>query len=274
MPSRTNRTIVFLSVMPLLIAVCVHVASQTPIIIQRQQPQTPPPPPKPVTVPDAIGLVTSGDFSGPWLDMIARAKAVEAVPALKGQFLRVQNSDTKAHIASVLVRLGDRDEVYWDFLTDYATRAVEVNAPDLQHYDQEGKPLSDPSPAFIAWAGANQLTVNTAMQQEGHLEAAIIFLASTGDPRAAPLLRRGLLSSDYLIAANSAQGLAEAKDADSVPLIIDACRRAPPAWQGAIAQSLAYFDDPDAQRAVDQYVPKDMASALRAEHAKGKTPFR
>ena len=286
MSSKTNRAPVLLSAIAVFCAACAALSGQAPIIIQRP-PQTAPPAPKPLTTSDIIERVKSGDYSGVGLDMIARANATEAIPALEEQFAHAQDTepkvqtldakvpavDLKNHIASVLVRLGDRNEVYWDFLTENATRAVESDAPDIQHYDQEGKPFSDPSPAFVAWAESHHLSLEAAEEQGAHDLSAVIFLAETGDPRAVPLLRRGLLSSDYYIEAYAAQGLAEAKDADSVPLIVEACRRAPPAWKGGIAQWLVYFDDPDAQRAVDQYVPKDLARDLRAEHAKGKTPF-
>jgi hypothetical protein len=68
----------------------------------------------------------------------------------------------------------------------------------------------------------------------------------------------------------AAQGLAELQDKDSVPLIIEACKRAPAEAASVIAGSLVYFDDPDAQSAVDAYVSKDLAKLLREAKAQGK----
>lgn len=71
-----------------------------------------------------------------------------------------------------------------------------------------------------------------------------------------------------------ASGLAELQDKDSIALIIEACERAPAEAARVIAESLVYFDDPDAQRAVDQYIPKERAKILRDAKAHGKkTPL-
>jgi hypothetical protein len=65
-------------------------------------------------VADAIARVKSGQFSGVQVDLIARAQAVKAIPALKEQFTKVQDPLLKEKVAAALVRLGDQDESYWD----------------------------------------------------------------------------------------------------------------------------------------------------------------
>ena len=78
----------------------------------------------------------------------------------------------------------------------------------------------------------------------------------------------------YLTVQNNARLLAEIQDKDSIPLIIEACKRAPAAAAAVIAESLVYFDDTEAQRAVDMYVPKDRAKIIREAKAQGKkTPW-
>jgi hypothetical protein len=74
-------------------------------------------------VPDAVAKVKSGEFGGAHVDLITRAGAVEAIPVLKEQFVRVQDPLLKAKIAAALVRLGDKDDTYWDFLVKLATPA-------------------------------------------------------------------------------------------------------------------------------------------------------
>ena len=96
----------------------------------------------------------------------------------------------------------------------------------------------------------------------------------TGDPRAVPLLRQALSAPSYMMQTEAAYGLAAAQDGASIPLIIGACKRAPAEAASLIATSLAYFNDPEAQSAVDRYVPKDLAKALREARAGGKkTPW-
>jgi HEAT repeat protein len=77
-----------------------------------------------------------------------------------------------------------------------------------------------------------------------------------------------------MIEIAAAMGLAEIQDKDSIPLIIEACDRAPAEAASSIAEALVYFDDPEAQGAVGRYIRKDVAKALREERAQGKKkPF-
>jgi HEAT repeat protein len=106
------------------------------------------------------------------------------------------------------------------------------------------------------------------------MPSSMLFLGWTRDARAIPLLRRGLLSPNHQIEIVAAMELAKVGDKGSIPLIIDACRRAPADAAAAMAQSLVYFDDPAAQGAVDQYIPKDRAKMYREARAQGKNkPF-
>jgi hypothetical protein len=225
-------------------------------------------------VPDAIAKVKSGDFALVHVDLIAEAEAVEAIPDLEKQFPLCKDQLDKAKIAEALVKLGDKDDTYWDFLVQQATPAVDSDAPDLVNVDSQGKEVPGLSPEFIAWAKAHNSDPNDAAAEAAYIyPGKIALLGETGDRRAIPLLRRALLSLNYLIEANGARGLAEIQDKDSIILILDACKKAPAAAAGLIAESLVYFDDPQAQDAVDKYVPKVIAKDLREARTKGKTPF-
>jgi hypothetical protein len=202
------------------------------------------------------------------VDLIVRANAVEAIPILKEQFDHVEDQLTKVKIAAALVRLGDKDDKYWDFLVRLATRGVESNMPDLMSYDPQGKPISSPSPEFIVWAKAN--TIQSEEQMYLPL-AAVGQLGWSRDPRAVPLLRRALLSPNYQIEIFAALGLAEIGDQDSIPFIVEACKKAPAEPASVIARALVYFDDNSAQTAVDQFIPKDIAKIERDAKARGDT---
>ena len=80
-------------------------------------------------VPDAIAKVKSGEFGRGHVDLITRAGAVEAIPSLKEQFVRVQDPLLKPKIAAALVRLGDKDDTYWDFLVKLATPRLGKRCP-------------------------------------------------------------------------------------------------------------------------------------------------
>jgi hypothetical protein len=57
-------------------------------------------------------------------------------------------------------------------------------------------------------------------------------------------------------------GLVTLKDRDSIPLVVEACKRAPPAAAVAIAFSLLEFHDAEAQSAAEPYLPPDLVKAL------------
>ena len=226
-------------------------------------------------VPDAIAKVKSGEFAAVHVDMIATAGAVEAIPILKQQFLRVEDDPLlKAKIAAALVRLGDKDDAYWDFLVKFATPALQSDAPDFMSYDSRGKAVPGPSPEFVAWADAHNLPHAGLLEESVYmLPAGVGFLGWSRDARAIPLLRRALLSPNHMIQIFAAKGLAEIGDKDSIPLIIEACKNAPTDAAAVIAESLVYFDDNSAQSAVDQYIPKDQAKIYRDAKAHGRMPL-
>jgi len=223
----------------------------------------------PANVPDAIAKVKSGDFNGVHIAMIARAGAVEAIPILKQQFSRSQDPLIKSEIAAALVRLGVKDDTYWGLLVEGATPGLETDAPRVMRFDSQ----PGPSPEFVDWAKAHNITTDSALDTLYRSALAVALLAKTADPRGIPLLRRALLSPYFLTQAYAAEGLANIQDRESIPLIVEACKREPAAAAAVIAKSLVYFDDPEAQRAVDTYVPADMAKLYRKARADGKTPF-
>jgi hypothetical protein len=206
--------------------------------------------------------------------VIANAGAVQAIPALEEQFGRATDVTTKANIASGLVRLGDRDNTYWNFLLEQATLAVDSDVPD-PFYDSEGKIMDRQAPPELkAWAQAHNVPVNSAGLIAMHdLPGEVILLGASGDPRGIPLLRRALQSHNSLIVITAAEGLANIQDKDSIPLIIAACRWAPAVLAPVIARSLVYFDDPQAQSAVDTYMQKEDAKIAREAKASGHKPF-
>jgi HEAT repeat protein len=228
---------------------------------------------------DAIAKVKSGNFVLVHIDMIAKADAVEAIPALKEQFGRSNDPLVKGKIASALVRLGDKDNIYWDFVVTQATPALESDAPEFMNLDPQAKTGAGPSPEFIAWAKAHNVPPNgpngtAAEDAMVWFPGKVMLLGLTGDRRAIPLLRQALLSPNHMIEIAAANGLAEIQDKESIPLIIEACKKAPPAAAALIAEPLIYFDDIEAQSAVDTYIPKERAKILREAKAEGKkTPL-
>lgn len=80
------------------------------------------------------GEVYPADLNG-----LARAGAKHAMPAMKEQFAILKDDLLRQAIASALVRLGEKDSAYWDFLAANAKTAVEDDAPSPFLLDSNGK---------------------------------------------------------------------------------------------------------------------------------------
>jgi hypothetical protein len=235
-------------------------------------------PPSPTDIGKAIAAVEDGTFDLLDIRLIVRANAISEIPELEKQFSKTEDRKKKEVIASALMRLHAKDDSeYWNFLTKDATEAIEIDAPSLFAYNDDGQMAKEqPSQAFLQWAKDQKMDPQEGFQllYETY-PSSVLNLASAADPRAIPLLRRALLSHQGLIEVWGSAGLAQLRDRDSIPLILEACKRAPADTAAVIAQWLVVFDDRDAQDVFDHYVPKMMAEELRRMKAKGESinPF-
>lgn len=222
----------------------------------------------------AIARATSGDADIGDVEIIAEAGAVQAIPSLEEQFGRTTDVDTKDKIANGLVRLGDRDNTYWNYLLEQAMLALDSDIPDPLFSDPQGKTMDQISSELQAWAQAHNVSESTAFQSAMYdMPGKVLELAQTGDPRGIPFLRRALQSRNYMIAGWAAKGLVQIQDKDSIPLIIAACERVPKGYASEIAKSLIWFDDPRAQTAVDTYMSKEHAKIFRDARTQGMGVF-
>jgi hypothetical protein len=230
---------------------------------------------KPEELDTAVASFQMGSFDNEDLKTVARAGAAQRVlPALEQQFARATDIARQGIIAKALVRLGDQDNTYWNFLLQQATLAVDSDLPDPFH-DSHGKATGrQPSQEFMTWTQAHHVGLSTAVSSWTYdLPGKVLLLGETGDPRGIPLLQRGLQSHNYQIVAWAAKGLALTQDKQSIPLIIAAIQRAPPEYTSLIAEPLLYFDDTQAQSAFDTYTPKEKAVMARQEKARGRGVF-
>jgi HEAT repeat protein len=189
----------------------------------------------------------------------------ENLAILKKTFLNTQDELDKARTASALISLGDKDDIYWDFLLRLETSLLEGEVSSAVKSDSQGKPIEGPS-SYEAWAKQDR--------EFNEMLTFVEIVAETREPRGVRLLRRALSSPNSETQNIAASGLARAQDKDAVSLIIDVCKNAPPDVASVIAaNALVYFDDPRAQSAVDQYLSKDAAKFSRAQKAEGVGPL-
>ena len=211
--------------------------------------------PRTRNVEDAITEVKHGQVNPVALQRIAKAGAVEVIPVLHEHFVRTEDDLLKEAIASALVRLGDKDRTYWDFLETHAREVIQSDAPFPVPFDTQGNTVKKQfSQEFLEWAKTNHVDPQAAaVAQMQTVPARITFLAATGDQRGLELLRRAMASRNYFVQASAARGLAKLQDVDSVPLIITACKRAPAEAAALIARSLVFFNASQAQSAAETF---------------------
>lgn len=230
----------------------------------------------PGKVSDAVERVKQGNVgsgivdASSYIEIVAYGGAVQAIPSLKEWFARSQDEEMKAELAFALVSLRDPDNRYWDFLLNLAKPASESDAPFPSGNSKEKPGLS---PEFVAWAKAHQLSADEAATAVYELPLKLVPLAKTGDPRGIPLLRKALQSPNLMIQGVGANGLAKAQDKGAVALIIEACKKAPTDFAAhALADSLIYFDDSQAESEFHHYFPD--VDIHKAKEFRGSNPWR
>jgi HEAT repeat protein len=211
-----------------------------------------------------------GGVFGPATDQeVDAARAGDLIPMLKGRFARSKGDEVKSRIASDLVLLGDKDDMYWNFLVEQVEPILESEVPNPRCTDSPPNCVKAMwSPQYAAWAEANHVPLGSD-SEEGlrNRSKRISELAATQDHRAIPFLRRALSSPDFEVEETAAQGLDWFHDRDSIPLMIEACKKAPPLFASVIAGGLDWSDDPRAQAVVNQYLPKqpDPLDAIKSD---------
>jgi len=210
--------------------------------------------------------------------VLAQAGATQAIPALKQEFAVTKDTLLKLAVASGLVKLGDKDPIYWDFLVDKAREAIANDAPPivlLDSEEREDRNQRELPPEFIAWAKAHNIEPSAAAQAQAFdLPVNFLYMAEIGDPRGRDLLRMGLKSHNGIIQSYAALGLAKLRDKDSIPLIIEAGRTMPQGGALFVASALLFFDDPRAQSAAEIFISdKQVIEYLRSRIRAGTDPF-
>lgn len=214
------------------------------------------PPPDPSAVLASVSRLRSGDFALVDCFNIALGGAVDAVPDLEKQFKSSDDVEIKDGIAMALVRLHSTNSIYWSFLVEQATKTIESDAPEPETFDSAGKINGQVSPEFSAWATSHDLPIQKALESISlFLPGMVLRLGFAGDSRAIPLLRKALLSPNLMTESLAAFALDELHDKQSIPWIIEACKKAPSQIAYALASALRDFDDLQAQAAAKVYAP-------------------
>lgn len=181
------------------------------------------------------------------------------LPILKEAFTSASAKSEKQQIASAMVLLGETDVSFLDYLFANANEAAKSDMPYPLAFNAEGRALNDKlGKEFLDWCERHQIPIKIASQNALiSLPADIMAIAALADHRCLEVLRRGLESPNFLVAAVSAQGLAALQDEASIQPIIRAAKRAPTDAGETIARALVFFADPQAQTAFDELVKRE-----------------
>ena len=184
-------------------------------------------------------------------------KSPGAIANSETVFALTKETQRKQRIASILLSIGVKDRVYFDYLTDEARKALahdhDMPWPLLYGNDWEPKGAN---PAMNEWCEKHNLPF-WDMYRVSYYEitGAWYFLAAAGDPRTYDLLVKGLHSPNPMIAAMAAHGLAKLQDPRAIEELIATGRKVPVEARGGIAEALLFFPDPKAQAAANEILP-------------------
>jgi len=184
-----------------------------------------------------------------------RNRDTTLIPYQEIQFTSATTKNEKCFVAATLVFLG-ADEKYWSFLVEQSLAALDRGVPspvDLEAWRSGSEAYTTP-PKFAEWLRETGLSATQGAKLAVEDALAVQALGMTADPRAFPLLARGLKSENYYLAHTAARGLARLQDARAIELIIDAANDAPPELRTLIAINLAYFENSKAQRAAGDLI--------------------
>jgi hypothetical protein len=175
-----------------------------------------------------------------------------AISNLEDIFAVTSQVELKQRIASILMRIGVRDSAYFDFLVGEAKKALEIDAPWGELFDDKTGKVTGINPAFLEWCRKHHRNPYEAFE-EARYEVPVpwFYLAAAGDPRAYDLLMNGLQAENIMIAALAAQGLAKLQDPRAINELITLSRHGALGIRFQMAEALWFFADPRAQAAAD-----------------------
>ena len=178
------------------------------------------------------------------------------LPALREAFMLEGENLTRQFLAAALVRLGDTDPRYFDYVARAALDAVNSDVPYRDSSailaTANGSPHHD---EIRAWAQARGVPLIQGIRTATiELPAAVEALGEAADRRSLPIFLRGLESPNVLIVREAAFGLARLHDTAAVEPIMTACKRLDAEERPWVAKSLLYFHSKKAQKAASAMI--------------------
>jgi HEAT repeat protein len=215
--------------------------------------------------PDPIERLASGSVDRGLLhSMLYHKQTPERIAALKEAFNRFTSDDNRSALAETLVRLGERENMYFMFLSTRFLKVLSDDAPFCMLYDERGKSIrAKTTPAFDNWCALHKVDPGEqSMKQLYEYPIETIRFAELQDPRAASLLGDALDSSNPLIVRRAVDGLALLGKSDMIDHILTSLSRFPHSASQLIGMGLVGFTDPRAITNFNRIIPSPATRAF------------
>jgi hypothetical protein len=179
----------------------------------------------------------------------------ERISEYKQVFEKTQDKREKQRSAVLLLRFGEKDEKYFNYLAEHAKNSLKNDKPFPFKFGEDGKMIKgEYTEEFLSWAEQHGIAPDVAAPKAFYDDIIDIFrLADSYDPRGYDILIEALNSPNYMIATQAAKGLAGIGDKRAIEHIRAAAVKAPnDAKSLFIIDALIYFDDIEAQNAINE----------------------
>jgi hypothetical protein len=175
-----------------------------------------------------------------------------AVCNIEEIFEVTSQTELKERIASILMRIGVTDSVYFNFLGGQAEKALQGDTPWVEIFDPKTGKVTGISPAFEAWCKKHNLDPRQEFENIRYkVPLPWLYLASAGDQRAFNIFLKGLHAENKMIVGYAALGLAKLQNSSAIDPLIAAASETTIGVKYQIAQALWFFNAPKAQTAGD-----------------------
>ena len=177
-----------------------------------------------------------------------------AIPALRNAFETQTQPLTREFIAAALVRLGEADRKYFDYVAGRAREAVNSDLPYSSRsvtaaVTWDGGDFEEPE-EVRSWARDHNVPIVQAVWNATvEIPAAVQALAVARDRRSVPILLEALRSPNFLVVQEAAFGLARMHETSAIAPIIAIRRGLDAKNRPWMAKPLLYFSSKEAQEA-------------------------
>jgi hypothetical protein len=187
------------------------------------------------TLPDRIA---ARPFNMTVIGDVLRSGDRALLSPLRQAFDETEGKREKQVIAETLIKLGDKDSRYFEYLAGFAKRAVESVAPAVLFV------RGIMNPEFEPWCRDHGLNVEQEIVNQLKVYPEdLMALVSARDARAIDILRQGLASRNPMVWILAVQGLSVLQDRASIREIIATAGRFPASSIGfLLGGALAEYD--------------------------------